>query len=160
MATDKNQAIIDYLCTCPSIRNNPIFFNFIQAQDDNKQIVTLANDITVQKPYIDGSVLKQYTFTIIDYKSITYQAIVKQVGFVNENVEEMLDVQEILDWITTQNEAHNFPNFGSDCEIDEIIALTENPRLNGVDTSVSPALAKYSISIRVTYLDISKRLWT
>lgn len=160
MATDKNQAIIDYLCTCPSIRNNHIFFNFIQAQDDNKQIVTLANDITVQKPYIDGSVLKQYTFTIIDYKSITYQAIVKQVGYTNENVEEMLDVQEILDWITDQNEAHNFPDFGSDCEIDEIIALTENPRLNGVDTSVSPALAKYSISIRVTYLDISKRLWT
>ncbi len=157
--TDKNQAIIEYLITCPQIRDNPLFFNFIQAKDDTKQFVTIANDKSVQKPYIDGSVLKQYTFTIIDYKSIAYQAIVKQAGYVNENVEEMLDVQGIIDWINEQENIHNYPDFGEDCEIENMEVLTENPRLNGVDTSLSPALAKYSIAIRINYIDNSKRLW-
>lgn len=162
MNMDKNQAIITYLSGengCPQIRNNPVFFNFIDAKDDNKQIVTIANDRAIQKPYIDGSVLKQYTFTIIDYKSIAYQAIVKLSGYSNENIDEMLEVQEIIDWITEQNEIRNYPDFGPECLVDDIVALTENPRLNGVDVSASPALAKYSVSIRVTYIDISKKLW-
>lgn len=159
MTTDKNQAIINYLCTCPQIQNSPMFFNFIQAKDDNKQLITFANDKVVQKPFIDGSVLKRYEFSIIDYKSITYQAIVKQAGYTNENVEEFLDVQAILDWITEQDTLHNYPDFGDKCIVEEITALTENPRLNGVDTSISPALAKYSITIQITYLDISKKLW-
>lgn len=156
---DKNQAIIEYLRNCPQIAANPLFFNFIEAKDNNKQLVTVANDINIQKPYIDGSVLKRFTFTIIDYRSIAYQAVVMAVGYTNENVEEMLDVQAMLNWIEEQDNNKNFPDFGPTCEIEKIEALTDTPRLNGVDTSVSPALAKYSISIRVTYLDTSKQLW-
>ena len=96
---DKNQAIIEYLRNCPQIAANPLFFNFIEAKDNNKQLVTVANDINIQKPYIDGSVLKRFTFTIIDYRSIAYQAVVMAVGYTNENVEEMLDVQAMLNWI-------------------------------------------------------------
>ena len=166
MSIDKNKAIIEYLTNtttgCPKIVANPVFFNFSEAKNNNKQIIATSNEKAVQKPFIDGSVLKQYTFTIIDYKSITYQAIVKIIGttaYNNENVEEMLEVQDIIDWITEQNDNRHFPNFGSDCIIEEITALTENPRLNGVDISASPALARYSVSIKVTYLDISKKLW-
>lgn len=160
MSIDKNKAIIDYLITCPKINSNPLFFNFINAKNDNKQIITLSNDVAIQKPYIDGTVLKQYSFTIVDYKSVAYHAIVKTAGYSNENVDEMLEVQDIIDWITEQNDIDNFPDFGSDCVVEEIKALTENPRLNGIDVSVSPALARYSVSIRVTYLDISKKLWS
>jgi hypothetical protein len=156
---DKNQAIIDYLIQCPQIQNNPLFFNFADAQDNNKQLITIANDKATNKPYIDGSVLKKYTFTIVDYRSIVYQAIVKQEGYSNENVEEMFDVQEIIDWVTEQNDNNNFPDFGTDCEIEEIRAVTDNPNLNGIDTSTKPALAKYSVSIQVTYIDTSKVLW-
>lgn len=169
MRVDKNQAIIEYLTDtstgCPKIISNPTYFNFVDAKNNDKQLITLSNDKPAQKPFIDGSVLKQYTFTIVDYKSITYQAIVKRFGinqgatYDNENVAEMFEVQDIIDWITEQNENRHFPNFGDDCIVEEITALTENPRLNGVDISVSPALARYSVSIRVTYLDISKKLW-
>lgn len=163
MTVDKNQAIIDYLTDnisgCPQIVSNPTFFNFIEAKNNNKQIVTVSQEKTVQKPFIDGSVLKQYTFTIIDYKSVAYQAIVKLGGYSNENVEEMLEVQDIIDWVTEQDEANHFPDFGTDCIVEKIEALTDTPRLNGVDATASPVLAKYSISIRVTYLDISKKLW-
>lgn len=156
---DKNQVIIDYLIQCPQIKNNPLFFNFATIKDNNKQLVTVANDRAVSKPYIDGSVLRQYTFTIIDYKSVIYQAIVKQPGYSNENVEDMLDVQSIIDWITEQNELRNYPDFGEGYFIEDIKALTDTPNLNGVDTSVQPAMAKYSISIQIDYLDLTKKLW-
>lgn len=156
---DKNQAVIDFLMTCPKIANNKLFFNFINGKDNDKQFVTVANDKSVNRPYIDGSVLKRYTFTIIDYRSVAYQALVVGGGYPNENVEEMFDVQSIMDWIEEQADAQNFPDFGSECIIDSMRTLADTPRLNGVDTNVTPVLAKYSMSIQIDYIDISKRIY-
>lgn len=156
---DKNQAVIDFLLTCPAIQENPLFFNFLNAKDETKQLVMTGNEKSINVKYIDGSEKKRFTFTIIDYKSIAYQAIVNNPLYVNENVQEILETQGIIDWISEQNDLRNFPNFGVDCEIEEMRTLTENPNLNGVDTSVSPALAKYSISIQIDYVDTSKMLW-
>ena len=160
MATvDKNQAIIDFLLDCPQLAYNKMFFNFINGQDNDKQIITIANDRATQKPFIDGSVMKRYSFSIVDFRSVSYQAIVNVPGHPNENVEEMLDVQGILDWVKAQADARNFPDFGEDCIIDSMITSSETPNLNGVDTSVKPALAKYSMSIFIDYIDNSKKLW-
>ena len=156
---DKNQAVIDFLINCPQIQANPLYFNFLNAKDGNKQFITSANDKSMNTTYIDGSVLRRFTFTIIDYRSIAYQAVVKEAGYVNENVEEMLDVQGIIDWVQEQADARNYPDFGELCEIDDMRPLTDNPNLNGVDTSVTPALAKYSMSIQIDYLDKSKVLY-
>ena len=156
---DKNQAVIDYLLTCPTIASDPVFFNAIEAEDNKKEIVTLANDKTTNRPFIDGSVEKRYTFTIIDFRTITYNPIVTVPGYTNENVEDMLDVQGIIDWIDEQNDARNFPNFGTDCVIDRIYTATDNPNLNGVDTSLAPALAKYSIAVQIDYLDKTKAIY-
>lgn len=156
---DKNQAIIDFLNNCPQVQANPLYFNFSEAKDDNKQIVTTANDKAIQKPFIDGSVLKQFTFTIIDYKSIAYRAVAKITGAVDENVEEMAEVQSIIDWVTEQSDNHIYPDFGENCEIEDMEVLTDNPRLNGTDTTVTPALAKYSLSIQIQYIDYSKVIW-
>lgn len=156
---DKNQAIIDYLITCPKIQDNPLYFNFIHGNEDDKQIITTGNEKTIDRPYVDGSVLKRFTFTIIDFKSVAYRAVVKDGAHVDENVEDILQVQDIIDWIEEQNEIRNFPNFGEDCIIESISTTANNPNLNGVDSNVSPALAKYSISIQVNYIDVSKMLW-
>ena len=165
---DKNQAVIDFLLTCPKINSNPLFFNFLNAKDNNKQIITQANDTAIDKVYVDGSILKRYTFTIIDFRSVTFEPIPKNLpipgtttttDYVSENVEEMFDVQGILDWVTEQADALNYPDFGEDCEIDSMRTTSTNPNLNGVDTSVTPALAKYSISIQIDYLDKTKAIW-
>ncbi len=153
---DKNQAIIDFISNCPAIAENPLFFNFLNAQSDNKQIITQSNDISTNRKYIDGSILKQFTFTLIDFRSIAYQPIPKVEGYVSENVEEMFDVQGILDWVNEQAESEHYPDFGEDCLIDEMITTSNNPNLDGVDTGVNPALAKYSITITISYLDRSK----
>ena len=154
---DKNQAVIDFLLTCPAIHNSYLYFNFTQAEDNNKQIVTLGNEKALHKAYIDGSVDKQYTFTLIEFKAMTPKPIVE--GRVDENVDDMLQVQELIDWVTEQDDLKNFPNFGETCEIESIEALTDNPNLNGIDSSIAPALAKYSVSIRIIYLDRSKQIW-
>ena len=156
---DKNKAIIKYLMQCPTIKNNPLFFNFGEVEDNSKQIVTTSTDKNIERPYIDGSVLKRYTFTIIDYRSVIYQALVTIEGYDNENVEDMMYVQSIIDWIDEQNDNYNFPDFGNDCVVEEITALTDIPNLNGVDKDSSPNLAKYSIAIRVQYLDNTKKIW-
>lgn len=156
-SVDKNQAVIDFLLTCPAIRNSYLYFNFTQAEDNNKQIVTLANEKALHRAYIDGSVDKQYTFTLIEFKAMTPKPIVE--GRLDENVDDMFQVQELIDWITEQDDMNNYPNFGVNCQIDSIRALTDNPNLNGIDSSIAPALAKYSVSIQIDYLDTTKKLW-
>lgn len=159
MMVDKNQAVIDFLIQCPAIAANPLFFNFLNAKDNNKQIITQSNERSLNRTYVDGSVLKRYTFTIIDFRSVTYQPLTKEAGYPNENVEEMLDVQGILDWVNEQAELENYPDFGTDCMIDKMETTSDTPNLNGVDTQIAPALAKYSISIQIDYLDKSKMVW-
>ena len=165
---DKNQAVIDFMLNCPAIRDNPLFFNAIKAQDENKEIITIANDRSMHTPFIDGSVLKRFSFTIVDFRSISYNPIPKNLiipglttepEYKSENVEDMLDVQGIIDWIEEQKDAGNYPDFGNDCIIDDMATASDNPNLNGIDTGGTPALAKYSITVIITYLDNSKKIF-
>ena len=159
MNVDKNQAVIDFLLQCPTIQSNPLFFNFLNAQDDNKQIIIQSNDVSTNRKFIDGTVLKRFTFTLVDFRSVSYEPLPKISGYSSENVEELLDVQGVLDWVNEQAEQGNYPNFGSNCFIDDMHTTSDNPNLNGVDTQNTPALAKYSITIQVEYLDSSKMIW-
>lgn len=156
---DKNKAVIDYLITCPDILNSPLYFNLIDAKNNNIQMVTVANDTVTQSKYIDGSIHKTYTFSLIAFKSISYNQVIKQPGYSNENVDDMADVQALLDWVNEQNDDENYPDFGEECVIESIEGLTDNPNLDSIDTTLTPALAKYSISIRIEYLDNSKKIW-
>ena len=159
MTIDKNQAVINFLLQCPTIANNPTFFNFLNAKDNDKQIITQANDTSLNRNYVDGSILKRFTFSIIDFRSVAYQPLPKVAGYTSENVEEMFDVQGIIDWVNAQADAENYPDFGPLCKIDAMKTTSENPNLNGVDTSVTPALAKYSMSIQIDYIDTTKAIW-
>ena len=165
---DKSQAVIEFLLGldgqtsgCDQIKNNALFFNFLTVNDNDKQFLTVANDKSLNRTYLDGSVLKRFTFTIVDYRSIAYQAVVKQAGYLdkNENLVEYLDVQGIIDWITEQSHQKHYPNFGNTCIIEDMRTLTDNPNLNGVDTSIQPTLAKYSMSIQIDYIDTETKFW-
>ena len=108
MATvDKNQAVVNFLQTMPYIRDNPLYFNFINASDNNKQLVTLADDTVLNDPFIDGSVEKRFTFTIIDYKSVNYNPLVVGTSaYSDENMDDLVDVQSIIDWVQEQADAY------------------------------------------------------
>jgi hypothetical protein len=161
MSVDKNQAMIQFLLQCPTILANPLFFNFAKAKENNNQFMTLSNNTNLHEPYIDGSVLKQYNFILLTYKTISFNQIIKQEGYPDENITEVAQFQEVLDWVKDQALAFppNYPDFGEDCVIDKMEVLSDNPVLYDVDESVSPPLARYSITIRIEYLDNSQKMW-
>ena len=156
---DKNQAIIDYLITCPQIQNSPLYFNLIEAHDNNVQIVTTSEDVTTRRPYVNGEIPKRYTFNLITFKSITDLAVVKDDEYMNENVDDLADVQTLLDWLHEQEDEHNYPDFGENCYIDSLQTTTDTPRFDGINTELTPPLAMYSIAIVINYIDTSKMLW-
>ena len=156
---DKNQAMIDFLVTCPTIMKNPLFFNFAQAKNNNNQLVIMSNDSALTSPYVDGTVLRNYRYVLLTYKSVSYIPVVKESGYPDENLSDLAEFQEIIDWIKEQEDIHNYPDFGETNIIDSMETLTDNPALDGVDISVTPAVARYSVTIQIKYLDISKKLW-
>ena len=93
---DKNQAVIKYLACCPQIKDNPLYFNFINAEDNSGQIVTNSNDSSLNRRYVDGSVLRRFTFTVIVFKSIAPSELVRLPEFSNENISDILDIQGII----------------------------------------------------------------
>ena len=131
----------------------------MDAKDNSKQIITQADDISLNEKYIDGSVLKRFTFSLVDFRSVVYQPLPKVPDHSTENVEDIIDVQGIIDWVNEQADLENYPNFGSDCMIDSMKTTSDTPNLNGVDTQVTPPLAKYSMSIQIDYIDKSKAFW-
>lgn len=159
MSVNKNQAVINYLIQCPQILNSPLYFNFINAKDDTNQFLTQSNDQYTRKHYIDGSVEKLYTFTILTFKSAADIAVVKLDGYENENVSDMSDIQALIDWIQEQEELHDYPDFGEDCAVESIGTTTDTPSFDGIDEGVSPPLAVYRVSIQIRYIDYSKKIW-
>lgn len=161
----KTDAVISFLQTCPTILNNPLFFNFGNVEDNAHQIITKSDETSLQKPYIDGSVLKRYTVSIDSFKSIAYNPIIVEVindtptFTLDENSTEFAEVQALLDWINDQNDLNNYPDFGQDCIIDEMTVLTNKPEIVGVDTSLNPPMAVYRITIQIDYLDNSKKIY-
>lgn len=158
--SDKNVAMIKFLMTCPTIQENPLFFNFAEAESGNNHFITEKD--SRKKTYIDGSMLKQYTFSIASYFSISHNAVLNDIDtdkIIDENVENMAKVQDILDWINEQADAHIYPDFGEMCEIDSMTTLTTDPDIDGIDTSVNPPIARYSVGVKLMYRDYSKRLW-
>lgn len=154
---DKSQAIINFLQTCPTIQANPLFFNFGDVQDNAHQTITRSDDIALHQPYVDGSVLKRFTFVVDSFKSVAYNPVVP--GLNDENLEDFQDVQAILDWINMQDTLRNYPEFDTECIIEKMETLTTKPDLVGVDTSLNPPMAVYRISIQIDYIDTTKRMW-
>ena len=159
MATDKHQAVIDYLLNCPNILNSPLYFNFINVEDDTNQFLTVSNDNYTNVHYIDGSIRKRYTFTITTFKSVNDIAVVKLPNYPNENMADLSAIQTLIDWVKEQNENLNFPDFGEDCIVESIMPTTDEPTFDGIDEQTEPNLAVYSTTIQIEYIDISKRLW-
>lgn len=156
---DKNKAILDFITTYEGIETSPIFINFINAKDNDIQFLTDSNDIALNQRFIDGSIMKRYTFSLVFTTSITSTAIAKDL-MVNENIDDIADIQKFIDWVNQQGDIQNYPNFGESCVIEEMHTTSENPSLDGLNTEASPVIALYSVEIRIDYIDYSKVIWS
>ena len=164
-AIDKNQATIDFIITYSGISTSPIFVNFIDAKDNDIQFITDDNETSLNKEFVDGSVMKRYTFSLLITRSIANFAIVTaqpSIGATlsNENIDDLADIQKFMDWINEQGESHNFPDFGKNCIIEEMRTTTDNPSIEGFNTEVNPVLCMYGIEIVIDYIDYTKVIWS
>lgn len=157
---NKDKVMLEYLLSCPAINERSLFFNFAEGKDETNHFVTQATDINRQKPFVDGSIAKVYSFSIVTYKSLGTQAVDKENVGSDENLDELAEVQSLIDWITEQRDNSNYPDFGESINIDDMYCTTDKPVLLGVfqDTLGTPT-ARYSMTIMVEYIDNSKMIW-
>ena len=149
--------MIEFLRNCPVIDKNPLYFNFGNIEDNSYQIVTESNDTSLSQPYIDGSILKRYTFYIDCFKTIAYNKVIK--GYQDENLYDISEVQAILDWVNEQDKNKIYPDFGEDCLIDSMQSTTESPDVLSVEDTTTSPIAVYRISIQIDYIDNTQKLW-
>ena len=154
---DKNKVMIEFLRNCPVIDKNPLYFNFGNIEDNSYQVITDSNDTSLSLPYIDGSILKRYTFYIDCFKTIAYNKVIK--GYQDENLYDISEVQAILDWVNEQDRNKIYPDFGEDCLIDSMQSTTESPDLHSVEDTTTSPIAVYRISIQIDYIDNTEKLW-
>ena len=90
---DKNEIMFDYLRQCPELKN--LFFNFGESKNGDTVFSTSGNDY-VATDYIDGTALKWYDFTIIQF--------LRADTFPNSkvNADSLFDFQKIREWVETQ----------------------------------------------------------
>ena len=156
---DKNQAMINYFLTCTPIYQSTLYFNFANIADAAKQFVTQSNDINLNTPYIDGAEKKRYSMTITSFTSISNNPIIKVAGYDNENISDLAEIQALIDWIAEQNENSHFPDFGTGIDVEKIQTTSANPRLDSIDANSTPAIARYSFTVQVEYIDRTKVIW-
>lgn len=138
---------IEWLLQSDYIKNNKLFLNAIEAEDNNLQIVTqqiAENQIT---KYVDGSKSYPITFSINNYKSVSYGQLVKTMLDGNENITDMLDVSKIIEFVNDMNEQGNYPAFADNITVEKAYCQYKTPSTPAIDSGVYPALAKFTIPI-------------
>ena len=123
-----------------------LFFNFGRADSGDVILATSAAD-ELDKYYIDGSSLRHYDFSIIQYMPMN-----QDVANNTENVEVIFDSEKLINWVKEQNRARNFPEFPDDCFIQNIKVLQNVPTANQSNDTE----AKYIFSCRIQYLQLSE----
>lgn len=138
--TNKHQAVWDWMYQCPAISD--LYFNSGVARNGDTILATSAAE-KAKKVYVGGSSLRQYDFTVVQFKTVN-----ADVPNNPENVQVMVDVEQVMNWILAQNEQRNFPAFPENCTIQRIETLANMPTVAGQDATG----AKFMFSARIVYL--------
>ena len=70
----------------------------------------------------------------------------------------MLDVQELISWLDEQRYEGNAPDFGDQCVVDDVKSMNNEPVLAWVDAQQAPPIAKYTVTVRVEYIDYTNSI--
>lgn len=137
---DKNKIVMNYLGQCPDLAD--LFFNFGETNNGDTIFTTSGNDF-IYEEYIDGTKLKWYDFTIIQFKPAN--------TFPNDslNADALFDFAKIAKWVEEQDLAENYPDFGDKCEIHEFYVVPSSATVAGRDNLG----AKYMMTCRIEYTE-------
>ncbi len=138
MADSKHKVLQDWVSTF--LENNYLYFESAEAYPGIRMVVPQYGDYT-DRVDILGYKYKSYTFIFIAYEQI-------DTGTSDVNVANMELMDEFLEWVETQKEANNFPDFGKNCDEYELVPLQNMANLATVSDN---GLAKYMLGIKIKY---------
>ncbi len=148
---DLNQAVVEWLKQNPEIQR--LYTIFGKEQAGNLLFVPKPNKIK-EKQFIDGSELKSYSLALYSFAEISRQPVECAEPEPTRNMKKLYEVENLIQWVEAQEQNRNYPNFGQHCKVEKVEVLFGNAK----PSVKTPELAKYSIQIRIEYVDFSKAL--
>ena len=143
---DKNKTLSEFISSYPQLYGWLYFNTLIQSSGETSLMTDSDN---ILKEFIDCSKQREYIFSIMmmkDYDS----------GTSDLNIEALDETQNFNRWVEEQNNLENFPDWGENNVIDEMIVLSELPILSvDQDTNV----AKYMLQLKINYLEKEIKKW-
>lgn len=131
-------ALWEWFAQCAAITK--LFFNFSGTSDSDTAIAT-SGDIALET-YIDGSQKRRYSFELIRYLPVTFEA--NDTG----NIEMLEDVEAIIEWAREQAAAGNLPALPDGCTAEDVSVLDDYA---GYTVSQDENIAKYMIPFAMDY---------
>lgn len=138
---------IEWLLQSDYIKNNKLFLNAVEAQDNNVQIVTQQIAENQIKRYVDGSKSYPITFYVNNYKSVSYNPLVKTMLEGSENLAVLFDVSKIIEFVKDMEEQGNYPAFADNITVEKVYCKYNTPPTPAIDNGFFPALTKFTIPI-------------
>ncbi len=155
---NRYEAMLAYLSECPEMQG-VLNFQAAEAGSGVIQVLTEGGEAQNNRKFIDGSVEKRFDFTVAFYKPVIHAGYIVDKGEANLNLEGILNVHALIDWLEEQNAERNFPDFGEDKQIDSVRSMNNEPTLAWIDGAhYSPPMAKYTVTVRVEYIDYSRAI--
>ena len=138
MATNKHEAVWDWIQTCPHIKD--LFFNFSQSDPEDTALIPSE---TVLAKYIDGSSLRRYDCALTRILRCSFEP--------NDtaNIDSVVDFEQIVAWLEEQNENGNFPEFPDGETPHEIFV---SPNESGFAVAQDLSAAKYMLQFQIEYM--------
>lgn len=138
MADSKHQAVWDWLLTCPHIRD--LFFNHMQTDDGDTSLIPSED---VVREYLDGSSLRHYNATLARVQPVSLEP--NDIA----NIEQLVDFEQLGEWLDAQNAARNYPEFPNGSTVDEIRVL---PNESGFMVAQDMHSCKYQLQFQIVYM--------
>lgn len=137
---NKHNVMFEYIQQCPQVKD--LFFNFSDNEKGGTVFSPISSDYVVET-YIDGTTKRWYDFSIVQYLTISTEPNS------TENIDTVFEAEKVMEWISEQEAAKNYPDFGDDCSIIELFVLQNTPAVAGQNLRA----AKYMFSCRVEYFE-------
>lgn len=138
---------LKWLLQSDYVKNHKLFLNTSSAQENNIQIITQQLPENQIKKFVNGSKSYPITFSINIFKTTSFNHLVKTMVEGNENVEDILNVQKIIEFVKEMDAKGNYPTFADNITVEKIYCQYNTPSTPAVDNSLNPALAKFTIPI-------------
>ena len=140
-AANKAEKLREWFHTCPAVvRGNRFNVDYIAEKPTEYAIFSVPSALKYHENILGDEVPDDIqTQNFIFASKQPYGADIQQ------NLINLGFLQEIADWVLTQNAARNFPKWG-DGQIKSIV-----PTLTGAPVSVGSSAATYQIQLKITY---------